>query len=77
MEKHTQITKISTLVFISGITTGMIIGGLTAFPVDNGISDTQIFEELPFMLPSLIVACMSAMAFLVVFIELKDPPKPP
>lgn len=77
MEKYYQVTKTSTLVYICGITTGLIIGGLTAFPYDTGANHTEIFHELPFMLPSLIVACMCALCFLIVFIELKDPPKPP
>ena len=67
----------STLVFMCGVTTGMLIGGLTAFPYDTGLNNSQLFEELPFMLPALIISCMSAIAFLIVFIELKDPPKPP
>lgn len=76
MDQYSLVLRASSIVYILGLVSGMLSGTFLSFSDETGVTSASIFEDLPFLLPSLVLSIVGAFAFLLVFIELQDPPVP-
>jgi hypothetical protein len=76
IDRYPLVAKSATLSSVGGATFGLLIGGVLSYTDETGLTNVPMFDEMPFLLPSIVVTGVSVIAFLLMFIELSDPPRP-